>query len=67
MEESPESEWLRNASEETRTRLEKMPRGGWKLLSETFRNKFSTSVAVSEAKIFATEKPSNHELIEVKK
>ncbi|KAL6121868.1 hypothetical protein NUSPORA_01148 [Nucleospora cyclopteri] len=67
IEESPESEWLRNAYEATRTRLGRMPRGGWKLLSETFCDKFSTSVSMTEAKIFATKKRSNSRLIEEKK
>ncbi|KAL6121475.1 hypothetical protein NUSPORA_01598 [Nucleospora cyclopteri] len=65
--ESIESEWLRNSYKATRMRLRKMPRGRWKLLSETFCDKFSTSVSVTEAKIFATKKRSNAELIEEKK
>ncbi|KAL6120932.1 hypothetical protein NUSPORA_02245 [Nucleospora cyclopteri] len=58
IEELQESEWLRNAYEVIHTKL-----GRLKLLPETFCDKFSKSILVPEAKIFATKKRSSAELI----
>ncbi|KAF7683013.1 hypothetical protein TCON_1772 [Astathelohania contejeani] len=43
-------EWLRDHSKAVRTRLSRMPRGGWKMARDFFCKKFSCEVSEEEFK-----------------